>query len=599
MTTLVPNPTHPIFIKQLNLIGIGVLVASLVYFVASNWFYLPHSVRMAIPMSLMVLSSVASVWIRHDTARQTLHTLAVGMIGLSLAVIGQAYQTGADSFWLFGIWSVLALPYLYRHNYGVFFIWAIISPLTVYLFFKQTHIGTDGSFYLIAMNILLLGNLYLTHRYYPIGKYLLIMMIGVLSLFSVFLQIDNTHIIYILSIIALPLFAIYLLTKHQESISTALMTSLFGLSLLAWALLEIFDIDSLSFFAIGTLSFLWFCGIGIYLNAILPKGKFHSTPIGMGAYIAGIFYALSFLTFWETGSLFFGLITAIIAFIALKKLNSNTNNESTKLSHLFIRHLAYALMLCGQIAFLYHLDDKIVMLFPLIIAQLIFAIIAIFVRVHWLVIIMQLLGVYGLTYAYIQEFVINESPILHYLSISDMVLGVEWLMLLVLLLIHKKQSLIPHRAIWGFVMCVVISTVFLTNTVTFYDDTTAQTTSLVIYGLQFALIAILIYQFFNHHLTHIGLLLLIGLSGVLIGFGQFGLAIFMLGVCYGVSRPDKFINYAYIVGVIGLLWYGYYHLSATFLIKSMVMAISGVAILLLAWLLTLPKLQRNSITYDK
>ncbi|STZ55737.1 Uncharacterized membrane-anchored protein [Moraxella lacunata] len=598
MTTLAPNPTHPTFIKQLNLIGIGVLVASLVYFVASNWFYLPHSVRMAIPMSLMVLSSVASIWIRHDTARQTLHTLVVAMIGLSLAVIGQAYQTGADSFWLFGIWSVLALPYLYRHNYGVFFIWAIISPLTAYLF-TQTHIGTDSLFYLLVMNILLLGNLYLAHRYYPIGKYLLVFMIGALSLFSVFLQLDNTHIIYILSIIALPLFAIYLFKKHQESISTALMTSLFGLSLLSWALFEIFDIHNLSFFAIGTLSFLWFCGIGIYLNSILPKGKFHSIPIGIGAYLAGIFYALSFLTFWETGSLFFGLITTIISFITLKKLNSNTDNEPTKLPYLFIRHLAYALMLCGQVAFLYHLDDKIEMTFPLIIAQLIFASIAIFIRVHWLVIIMQLLGVYGLTYAYIQEFVINESPILYYLSISDMVLGVEWLMLLVLLLIQKNQSSLPHRAIWGFVICVVITTVFLTNTMTFYDDTTTQTTSLVIYGLQFSLIATLIYQFFNHHLTHIGLLLLIVLSGVLIGFGQFGLAISMLGVCYGVSRPDKFINYIYIIGVIGLLWYGYYHLSATFLTKSMVMAISGVAILLLAWLLTLPKLQRNSITYDK
>ena len=42
------------------------------------------------------------------------------MIGLSLAVIGQVYQTGADSYLLFLIWTLLILPWLYRPNIGIF-----------------------------------------------------------------------------------------------------------------------------------------------------------------------------------------------------------------------------------------------------------------------------------------------------------------------------------------------------------------------------------------------------------------------------------------------------------------------------------------------
>lgn len=569
------NPTRPSFVRELKLIGIGVLLASFVYFIASNWFYLSHGVRMTIPMVLFTLSNLASMFRVDDITRQVLHTIGAVMIGLSLAVIGQAYQTGADSFWLFGIWSGLMLPYLYRHNYGVFFLWSITSALALYLYFKQVYVGTYDTLHVLMMNVLLLINLYIAHRYYPIAHFLLIGMIGLLSLFSVILQINEGHFIYIASIVSLPVFGIVLFKRCQDTISTALMTSLLGLSLLVWFLFGIFDVQNFSWFFVGTLSLVWFFGIALYLHHMLPTSKFHVIPISMGAYLAGVFYAAAFLTFWQTASLFFAFITLVVSLIILRK----TLNHQT-LTHLFIRHLAYALMFCGQIAFLYHLYDKIESLAFLIIIQMLLAALLIRLSVHWLIMIGQLLGVYILICIYV-----HEHYIYHVTSIFALrILAVEFIAALSLLLLNnpKMHAIIPPRTIWGLVLCIIFATLLQLHD----KYQVIYQTFIWLYGLQFVLIAILIHRFYKNHLSRLGLGLLTALAGILIGFGQFELVVCLLGVSYAIDRHDRLIHHAYMLGIVLLLWYGYFSLSATFLVKSMVMASSGILLMVVAHLLT-------------
>ena len=75
------------------------------------------------------------------------------MIGLNLAVIGQVYQTGADSYLLL-IWTLLLLPWLYRPNIGIFALICITSQLTLFIF-KQTFWSEKFPYlYLIALNLL-------------------------------------------------------------------------------------------------------------------------------------------------------------------------------------------------------------------------------------------------------------------------------------------------------------------------------------------------------------------------------------------------------------------------------------------------------------
>lgn len=130
------------FIKHLQVFGFTLIAVSMLYLVAANWFMLPQNIQLAIPQLLLLLSVVCSLWLtKHDFLVQCLHSICGLMIGLSLAVIGQIYQTGADSYLLFILWSVLLLPWLYRPNIGVFFLLCITSQLALFLFFIQTFWG--------------------------------------------------------------------------------------------------------------------------------------------------------------------------------------------------------------------------------------------------------------------------------------------------------------------------------------------------------------------------------------------------------------------------------------------------------------------------
>ena len=85
------------FIKHLQVFGFTLIAVSMLYLVAANWFMLPQNIQLAIPQLLLLFSAVCSLWLtKHDFLVQCLHSICGLMIGLSLAVIGQIYQTGAD-----------------------------------------------------------------------------------------------------------------------------------------------------------------------------------------------------------------------------------------------------------------------------------------------------------------------------------------------------------------------------------------------------------------------------------------------------------------------------------------------------------------------
>ena len=86
------------FIKHLQVFGFTLIAVSMLYLVAANWFMLPQAIQLAIPQLLLFLSAVCSLWLtKHDFLVQCLHSICGLMIGLSLAVIGQIYQTGAGA----------------------------------------------------------------------------------------------------------------------------------------------------------------------------------------------------------------------------------------------------------------------------------------------------------------------------------------------------------------------------------------------------------------------------------------------------------------------------------------------------------------------
>ena len=143
------------FIQHLAILGVALIAVSGLYFIAANWFWLDQSIRLMIPQALLLLTAILSLLPRWSpTVRSVIHMVAGLMIGLSLAVIGQIYQTGADSFWLFAIWSVLLVGWLYRRNIGVFVLWCVISQLALYLFFEQTPYQASDLLTIVSINAL-------------------------------------------------------------------------------------------------------------------------------------------------------------------------------------------------------------------------------------------------------------------------------------------------------------------------------------------------------------------------------------------------------------------------------------------------------------
>ena len=90
------------FIDLLQVIALGLLASSFIYLIAANWWMIPRGMQLSIPLILLFLTAITSIFYSHNARiRQSLDCICGLMLGLSLAVIGQVYQTGADSYLLF------------------------------------------------------------------------------------------------------------------------------------------------------------------------------------------------------------------------------------------------------------------------------------------------------------------------------------------------------------------------------------------------------------------------------------------------------------------------------------------------------------------
>ena len=99
--------TYPSVIQHLHVIGLALIAVSVLYLIAANWLMLPKIIQLLIPQIFLLISASASVWLAsNDAVRQALDGISGLMLGLSMAVIGQVYQTGADSYLLFLVWAL-------------------------------------------------------------------------------------------------------------------------------------------------------------------------------------------------------------------------------------------------------------------------------------------------------------------------------------------------------------------------------------------------------------------------------------------------------------------------------------------------------------
>lgn len=104
---------EPDDMKRIVLAGVAILGAALagmglIFWIAANWDSLGRFGQFALLQALIVVMCAGAIM--RPQARLPLALIALLTVGGLFAYFGQTYQTGADPWQLFAIWSLLTLP---------------------------------------------------------------------------------------------------------------------------------------------------------------------------------------------------------------------------------------------------------------------------------------------------------------------------------------------------------------------------------------------------------------------------------------------------------------------------------------------------------
>jgi uncharacterized membrane protein len=134
---------HRWAMRTLLVLGAVHFLAGVIFFFAYNWDELSVISKFGLVQSGLILSFVAAMMLRLETAAGQGMLIATSVFtGVLLAVIGQVYQTGADAWELFAAWSALTLPWaLVSRSSAHWMFWIVICVTAVGLYGAQVLIA--------------------------------------------------------------------------------------------------------------------------------------------------------------------------------------------------------------------------------------------------------------------------------------------------------------------------------------------------------------------------------------------------------------------------------------------------------------------------
>lgn len=132
-------------------LGAGQLLAAVIFFFAFNWQALPGLVKIAITLGATMLCAVGALTAGRMVIRQTLLVAASLMTGAVLAVFGQHYQTGADTWEMFAVWGVAILPWtVLAGGAAAWLIWGVVAQIALALADSTLRLNLHPALYLSA-----------------------------------------------------------------------------------------------------------------------------------------------------------------------------------------------------------------------------------------------------------------------------------------------------------------------------------------------------------------------------------------------------------------------------------------------------------------
>jgi len=165
---IIPAPAQwRAFLGQISLwLGTIALAAAVIFFFAFNWDDLSRLAKFGL-VEAAILVALLACW-RLDLdgmAGKAVLTLLSLLVGALLALAGQIYQTGADTFELFAYWAALILPWVLVGRFApLWLIWLGLLNVALSLYLSLGHNGEALMWALFALNGLALMLCETAHR---------------------------------------------------------------------------------------------------------------------------------------------------------------------------------------------------------------------------------------------------------------------------------------------------------------------------------------------------------------------------------------------------------------------------------------------------
>lgn len=142
---MIPAPAQwRAFLGQLALwLGTVALATAVIFFFAFNWDDLGRLAKFGL-VEAAILAALLACWHLDldGMAGKAALTLMSLLVGALLALAGQIYQTGADTFELFAYWAALILPWVLVGRFApLWLIWLGLLNLALFLYFS---LGQNG-----------------------------------------------------------------------------------------------------------------------------------------------------------------------------------------------------------------------------------------------------------------------------------------------------------------------------------------------------------------------------------------------------------------------------------------------------------------------
>ena len=557
---------------QWILFALVMIAASLIYLTAANWRLLPDEVKLVINPLVMVLCAVMSM---HASAMwmSALHTMSALMAGLSLAVIGQVYQTGADSLWLFVLWSMLIAPWLYRVNDASFVLLMAVSQVALWLTVDQ--MAWDERWYPAWAMVLLLGVWRVFGRCRL--SWLVALGLSVLAVYAAtsdWFELSVAQVFCTLMVIISPwLFALWAKVRLPMRQMASVAIGVVGGAMAVFCAVVIgFEIESL--FVITILAHAWFglLTYGIYRHFGRKLTQVQTALLAVGGWLTSLFALLWFVADVLMGFDSAWVTTAYAIFILMIGMMMLTKAGRWA----YTRHLGYALVAVGVGLSIYAIMERwdLDSLWPLIALQSVVLGLLWRVRVHWLYLLMHALFLYGLLV--IQSFDVmtaNDQPTLMTYGLYALgFLPAVWV---------DRQVWLDHahldvRGVGLWVMALAVGWSLYFGMLD--GDLRGVSVPLVMLMASMPLLIGLGLRLSTLPMATILLLMPLGLMA---GFGLAGLLAVILVLAMAVARRD-YVSYGLAVGVgIVLLWLIYYQLSLVFLVKFITIFITGCVMIIM------------------